>query len=118
MMRASRARFWGRYYPRGELLSWWAEAAGKLSCKAAIIDGEIIAHTKTASPTSMPSDHKAPHGIVFFAFHHSHLDGQERKHVAVGSLPILRKYTTASSSTTMRISACGTFISFAASGIH
>jgi bifunctional non-homologous end joining protein LigD len=54
------------------------EAAGNLSCQAAIIDGEIIVQDESGLSdfdALRSAIHKAPHRIVFFAFDLLHLDG-------------------------------------------
>jgi bifunctional non-homologous end joining protein LigD len=56
------------------------EAAGKLSCQAAILDGEVIVQDEngiTDFDALRSAIHKAPHRIVFFAFDLLHLDGQD-----------------------------------------
>jgi ATP-dependent DNA ligase len=47
------------------------EAAGKLSCKAALIDGEVVVQDEQGISdfeALRSAIHKAPHRIVFFAF--------------------------------------------------
>jgi bifunctional non-homologous end joining protein LigD len=56
------------------------EAADKLSCKAALIDGEVIVQDENGISdfdALRSAIHKAPHRIVFFAFDLLHLDGQD-----------------------------------------
>jgi bifunctional non-homologous end joining protein LigD len=56
------------------------EAAAKLSCHAALIDGEIIVQDENGISdfdALRSAIHKAPHRIVFFAFDLLHLDGQD-----------------------------------------
>jgi bifunctional non-homologous end joining protein LigD len=56
------------------------EAAGKLPCKAGLIDGEIIVQDENGISdfdALRSAIHKAPHRIVFFAFDLLHLDGQD-----------------------------------------
>ena len=56
------------------------EAASKLSCQAAILDGEIIVQDENGISdfdALRSAIHKAPHRIVFFAFDLLHLDGQD-----------------------------------------
>ena len=56
------------------------EAAAKLSCQAALIDGEIIVQDENGISdfdALRSAIHKAPHRIVFFAFDLLHLDGQD-----------------------------------------
>jgi ATP-dependent DNA ligase len=52
------------------------EAAGKLSCKTALLDGEIIVQDEHGIPTSTHCAllSKSPHQLVFFAFDLPHLD--------------------------------------------
>src|SRR5262245_26095861 len=55
-------------------------AAGKLSCQAAILDGEIIVQDDNGISdfdALRSAIHKAPNRIVFFAFDLLHLDGQD-----------------------------------------
>jgi DNA ligase D-like protein (predicted ligase) len=56
------------------------DAAGKLSCQAAILDGEIIVQDESGISdfdALRSAIHKAPNRIVFFAFELLHLDGQD-----------------------------------------
>jgi hypothetical protein len=57
------------------------EAAGKLSCQAAILDGEIIVQDENGISdfdALRSAIHKARHRIVFFTFDLLHLDGRWR----------------------------------------
>jgi bifunctional non-homologous end joining protein LigD len=56
------------------------EAAAKLSCQAAILDGEIIVQDENGLSdfdALRSAIHKAPRRIVFFAFDLLHLDGRD-----------------------------------------
>jgi DNA ligase D-like protein (predicted ligase) len=56
------------------------EAAGKLPCKAALIDGELIVQDENGISdfdALRSAIHKARHRLVFFAFDLLHLDGQD-----------------------------------------
>ena len=56
------------------------EAASKLPCQTALLDGEIIVQDENGISdfdALRSAIHKAPHRIVFFAFDLLHLDGQD-----------------------------------------
>jgi len=58
------------------------EAADKLPCKAALIDGEVIVQDENGISdfdALRSAIHKAPHRIVFFAFDLLHLDGLDMR---------------------------------------
>jgi bifunctional non-homologous end joining protein LigD len=69
------------------------EAAGELSYKAAIMDGEIIVQDENGISdfdALRSAIHKAPHRIVFFAFDPLHVDGRAPPNAAcreAGSAP-------------------------------
>jgi bifunctional non-homologous end joining protein LigD len=71
------------------------EAAGKLFCKAALIDGEAIVQDENGISdfdALRSAIHKAPHRIVLFAFDLLHLDGQDlRKAPLIERRATLRK---------------------------
>jgi bifunctional non-homologous end joining protein LigD len=55
------------------------DACGKLGCKAALIDGEVVVQDEQGISdfeTLRSAIHKAPHRLVFFAFDLLHLDGR------------------------------------------
>jgi bifunctional non-homologous end joining protein LigD len=56
------------------------DAAGKLSCRAALLDGEIIVQDQQGISdfeALRSAIRKAPHRLVFFAFDLLHLDGHD-----------------------------------------
>ena len=56
------------------------EACGKLACKTAVIDGEMVVqdeHGITDFHALRSAIYTAPHRLVFFAFDLLHLDGQD-----------------------------------------
>ena len=56
------------------------DAAGKLPCKAALIDGEMIVQDENGISdfdALRSAIYTAPHRLVFFAFDLLHLDGQD-----------------------------------------
>jgi bifunctional non-homologous end joining protein LigD len=56
------------------------EACTRLSCKSALLDGEIVVQDENGLSDFDPlrsAIHKAPHRIVFFGFDLLHLDGQD-----------------------------------------
>ena len=56
------------------------EACGKLACKAAVIDGEMVVqdeHGITDFHALRSAIYTAPHRLVLFAFDLLHLDGQD-----------------------------------------
>jgi bifunctional non-homologous end joining protein LigD len=56
------------------------EAATKLPCRTALIDGEVVVQDEQGISdfeALRSAIHKAPHRIVFFAFDLLHLDGQD-----------------------------------------
>src|SRR5690242_1663911 len=56
------------------------DACGKLGCKAALIDGEVVVQDEQGISdfeALRPAIHKAPHRLVFFAFDLPHLDGRD-----------------------------------------
>src|SRR5262245_12923133 len=60
------------------------EAVGKLSCAAAMIDGEAIVQDENGLSdfdALRSAIHKAPDRIVFFAFDLLHLDGQDLRRI-------------------------------------
>ena len=65
---------WTRAYTRV------VEACGKLACKTAVIDGEMVVqdeHGITDFNALRSAIYTAPHRLVFFAFDLLHLDGQD-----------------------------------------
>lgn len=65
---------WTRVYRR------IVDACGRLGCKAALIDGEVVVQDEQGISdfeALRSAIYKAPHRIVFFAFDLLHLDGQD-----------------------------------------
>ena len=80
---------WTRAYRRV------VEACGKLACKTALIDGEMVVqdeHGITDFNALRSAIYTAPHRLVFFAFDLLHLDGQDlRGHPLMERRALLRK---------------------------
>ena len=65
---------WSRAYSRV------VEVCGRLACKSAVIDGEMVVQDEnglTDFNALRSAIYKAPHRLVFFAFDLLHLDGQD-----------------------------------------
>src|SRR5262245_42103231 len=71
------------------------EAAGKLSCKAALIDGEAIVQDENGISdfdALRSAIYEAPHRLVFFSFDLLHLDSQDlRRSTLIERRTALRK---------------------------